>query len=106
MRGSELEFDEIRNKLAGLDCSDCGYGSCDDMASAILKGKATLDDCLALKAGKKVVLKVGGNDVPMRAFVQEFVKNTVIGMAKSLKKVELKAGDTIELKIVVDEDDI
>lgn len=93
-------------ELPGLDCGDCGYNSCNDMADAIAAGSASLDDCTVLKAGKTVILKISGTDVPMGEFVQGFVKSTTLGMMKTLKKADIKEGDIIELKILVGSDDI
>ena len=93
-------------ELPGLDCGDCGFESCDAMAGAIAAGKASLDGCAVLKAGKTVILKIDGRDVPMGDFVQGFVKSTTLGMIKTLKKADIKEGDIIELKILVGADDI
>jgi molybdopterin-guanine dinucleotide biosynthesis protein B len=101
-----MELGEIKKKLPKLDCKECGFASCEEMAKAILEGKATLADCVVIKAGKKVVLKVGGNEIPMGGFVQDFVKSTTLGMVKTLKKVNLRAGDFVELRFMVTEDDI
>jgi molybdopterin-guanine dinucleotide biosynthesis protein B len=92
-------------ELPGLDCGDCGYNSCDEMREAIDAGKTSIDDCVVLHAGKTVVLKISGKDVPMGEFVQGFVKSTTLGMLKTLKKADIKEGDVIELKILVTADD-
>jgi hypothetical protein len=76
------------------------------LAKTIVEGKARLEDCVVLSAGKKVAMKVGGREIPMGPFVQDFVKNTVLGMAKSLKKVDMKEGDVVEIRIVVSQDDL
>ena len=93
-------------ELPGLDCGDCGYDSCDEMREAIDAGKASIDDCVVLQTGKTVVLKISGKDVPMGNFVQGFVKSTALGMIKTLKKADIKKGDVIELKILVESDDL
>ena len=97
--------EEIREKLPGLNCKQCGY-SCDELAERIEKGLATLEDCVVIKARKKVMLKVDGKEVPLGKFVQSFVKNVTLGMISSLKEVELKKGVIVELRFKVDEDDL
>ncbi len=76
------------------------------MEEAIAAGKASIDDCVVLKAGKTVILRIDGQDVPMGEFVQGFVKSTTLGMIKTLKKADIKKGDVVELKILVEQDDI
>jgi|Deesub1362A_J573_1020465.scaffolds.fasta_scaffold00051_18 molybdopterin-guanine dinucleotide biosynthesis protein B len=102
----KLRFEEIRKKLSGLDCRECGFNSCDDMAKAIVEGKVKLEDCVVLAAGKRVVLRVDGSEIPMGGFVQSFVKNTTLGMVKTLKKVDMKPGSLVELRFLVTEDDL
>ena len=93
-------------KLPGLDCGDCGYAGCADMAEAIACREKSFNDCVVINAGKKVEIRVGGSEVPVGSFVQGFIAKTVLGMLSSLKKADVRAGDTVELRIRVDEDDI
>lgn len=101
-----MELEKIKAKLPGLDCGDCGFESCVEMAKQILAGQKNYEDCVVIRAGKKVVVKIGGKDVPIGSFVQDFVKGVVLGMLSSLKKTEIKAGDEIEIKIKVGKDDL
>lgn len=55
---------------------------------------------------RKVVLKIGGKNIPMNRFVMDFFKATTLGMVKALKTSELKARDIVEIKVLVDSDDI
>jgi molybdopterin-guanine dinucleotide biosynthesis protein B len=100
------KFQSVRNKLPGLNCGKCGFDSCDDIAKDILIGNASFEDCVVLGAEKGVMLEISGSEVPLGGFVQDFVKNTVLGMVSSLKKAEMKPGDVIELTIRVTEDDL
>lgn len=97
---------EIIRKLPGLNCGECGSPTCRRMAEKIYRRKAGLSDCVVISAKKKVSLKINKNEVPMGNFVQNFVKNTMVGMVSSLKKSKLKKGDVVELKIKVDKDDL
>lgn len=55
---------------------------------------------------RKVVLKIGGKNIHLNRFVMGFVKGTALGMLKTLKKTGIKEGDVVEIKILVDADDL
>jgi|GEM_PF-3239106 hypothetical protein len=38
--------------------------------------------------GKKVILKINKEEIPLNSFVQEFICSTILGMVSSLKKKE------------------
>lgn len=76
------------------------------MAEAISVGEKSFMDCVVIKAGRKVEVRVGGSNIPVGSFVQGFIAKTVLGMVSALKKADVKAGDVVELRIRVDEDDI
>lgn len=101
-----MELKEILEELSGIDCKECGFKSCEEMAKKILEGKASLDDCVMLNTKKEVVLEINGKEIPTKKFVQDFMKRTIIGMISSLKKVDLKDKDVIKIRIKVEEDDI
>ena len=71
-----------------MNCGECGYEGCVDMAHAIVRGEADEKECV-MKKVKNVELKMGGVEIPMNPFVQKFVKNTVIGMINALKTSDL-----------------
>jgi molybdopterin-guanine dinucleotide biosynthesis protein B len=101
-----MERGKVLERLPGLDCGDCGFEGCAEMAEEIAEGRKILLDCVVIKAGKKVEIRVGDCKIPVGSFVQGFVAKTVLGMISSLKKTKLEAGDIVELRIRVDEDDI
>ncbi len=55
---------------------------------------------------RKVVLKIGGKNIPMNRFVMDLFKAITLGMVKTLKKSEIKEGDTVEIKVLVSADDL
>ncbi len=63
-------------------------------------------ELMELNKGKTVILKIGGRNIPIKGFVQDFIKGTTMGMIKTLKKTNVKEGDIIELKILVSADDL
>jgi molybdopterin-guanine dinucleotide biosynthesis protein B len=86
--------------LPYMDCKDCGFESCKDMAKAAAKGEVTEQVC-KMKKMKDIELKVDGEPIPMNPFVQTFVQNTTLGMISSLRGESLKdfEGKKIELLI-------
>lgn len=102
----ELEslVDLIEERAYGMfsqmNCRDCGFKGCNDMAQAIVRGEAKENACY-MKKEKNVELKVGGTEIPMNPFVQKFIKNTVLGMIKALKTSQIgeQTDQTIELMI-------
>ncbi len=96
-----MEIDEILEKLPNLNCKECGFNSCREMAEAIYEGKADFNRCVILSADKEVVVRINDREVPLGKFVQSFVRNVVIGMVSSLKKADFKEGDIIEIRVKV-----
>lgn len=101
-----MELEEVLRKLPGLDCGDCGFQGCAEMAGEIALGRKSYGDCVVLNAGRRVEIRIAGAEVPLGSFVQGFVARTVLGMVSSLKKAEVKPGDVVEIRIRVDEDDL
>jgi len=102
----EKRLDRIRKRLPGLDCGDCGHQDCDAMARGILEGSSGFADCVILAAGRPISIRVGDREVPMGAFVQKMVKNTLLGMVGSLKGTALTPGEVLEIKITIREEDL
>ncbi len=93
-------------ELPDIDCGECGFDSCNALSDAIEAKEASFNDCVILNDERRVILKIDGRDVPMKAFVRDFVKGTTMGMVKTLKKTDIKEGDVIELRIIVSADDL
>lgn len=94
----ELRVKAVLRKLPMLNCGECGL-NCTEMARKIAKGEKKFEDCVVIKAGRDVVIEISGRDVPLGSFVQDFVRNVVVGMVASLKRVELKDGDEILVRV-------
>lgn len=101
-----MKAEEVLRKLPGLDCGDCGCPDCAAMAEEISLKRKKFADCVVINAGRKVEIKISDDDVPIGSFVQGLVTKTILGMVSSLKKADVKPGDTVEIKIRVDEDDL
>jgi molybdopterin-guanine dinucleotide biosynthesis protein B len=102
----EKKVERILDQLPGLDCGDCGKESCRDLADAIVDGKDDISSCVVLSAGEAVNVTISGKEVPMGDFVQGFVRNTVLGMVRSLKGGDAAPGDSISIRINLREEDL
>ena len=99
---ADLVEERSFGKLANLNCGDCGYENCREMALAMIKGQIEEDVCV-MKKESDVILKVNGNRVPINPFINKFFKNTFLGMINSLKIKEHGKPQKIELQIQNDE---
>ncbi|MEM1586182.1 MAG: molybdopterin-guanine dinucleotide biosynthesis protein B [Candidatus Bathyarchaeia archaeon] len=77
-------------------CRECGYGSCHELAKAIVSGNISLKECPLFRRGD-VHLEVNGKVIPLKSFPSLFIKKTLIGMVSSLEGV----GQIKEIKIAV-----
>jgi len=85
-------------QLPGLDCGDCDYKNCLELAKAVAEGKASLKNCFVLR-GKGVTVQIDGKKVPMNQFVQDVVRSTVFGLLSTLKKTEIKGNESVLITI-------
>lgn len=92
-----IQIHHITKKLPGLNCGDCGFNSCQEMAKAILNGERTLNDCENL-AASRINLWVNGKPIPLSGFPSRMIRNTVTGMLNSLKGVEHPENLVLEIK--------
>lgn len=72
-------------KLPGLNCADCGYQNCYELAKEIVKGKNTVDACVSLHP--PISIKLNGSDLALNAFTAHLFKTTVLAMVSALKGV-------------------
>lgn len=74
-------------------CSKCGY-SCRELAKKIVWQRAKREDCVLLS--QETELLIDGIPVPMVPFVQNILKNAVLGVAQELQG--FKKHSTIEVR--------
>jgi molybdopterin-guanine dinucleotide biosynthesis protein B len=98
----ERKISTILSRLPGLNCGKCGYSSCEEMAVAIYRRKAKLNDCVTLKLRSKLKTQVTINDVevPIQPFVSEIIRNALLGMVSTLKGVSIKGNEEIRVNIL------
>lgn len=70
--------------LPGLNCGGCGYNSCRELAQAILVGEAEAGMCVNHWRGG-VRLKVNDKTVAINPFVNEIIRNVVLGVIRVLR---------------------
>ncbi len=99
-------LEDILKKLPGLNCKSCGFSSCVEMAKAIVKGEKNLEDCSILSKKDTFIIRINDKEVMMGNFVRKILKKTLLAMISSLKTPEIKSGDVIEIRIIIEEDDL
>ncbi len=83
-------------KLPNLNCGECCFDSCYELAKEIVKGKKTISDCKALLPD--INIKINDTSLPLNQFAQGIIRNTINGMLSSLKgyrpgSIEIKVPD-------------
>ena len=81
-------------KLPGLNCADCGYQNCYELAKEIVKGKKAVDACISLHP--PISIQVNGSGLALNGFTAHFFKTTVLAMVSALKGVRK---GPVEIKI-------
>lgn len=75
-------------------CAACGYG-CHELLKRILAGESRRDDCIAARGN--ISLKINGRQINMVPFVQNILRNAVIGVAGELDGYSENAAIEIEI---------
>jgi len=88
-------LEKILKKLGGNDCGDCGYETCEDLAEAILNKTESVYKCVYVN---HVTVKVDGEEIQIKEFVQSFIAGTIVGFATRLKTIPNNFKE-IEIKI-------
>ena len=70
-------------KLPGLDCGECGHERCYGLAREIVAGTGSVEDCVSLQPATEV--KIEGQIMPMKSFVSDIVRSTILGVLAPLK---------------------
>ncbi len=82
--------------LPNIDCGLCGF-KCAEMARMIVRGEKTVKDCVVLSSKPKVTVRIDGQILPMKDWVQELVEKTLKGMLSAMKGY--REGRRIEIVI-------
>lgn len=93
----KIEIHRIAMKLPGLNCGDCGFDSCWEMAEAIREGKKKFKNCQNLPS-RGIELEVNGKNIPLSGFPSRIIRETVTGMLNALKGVSNPKNITLTIK--------
>lgn len=80
-------------KLPRLDCGDCGYASCHEMAQEIVAGRADVEQCTSLQPATEV--RIDGEVLALNPFISGIVRSTIVGLLSALRgfkqgRIEIK----------------
>jgi molybdopterin-guanine dinucleotide biosynthesis protein B len=68
-----------------LDCTHCGYETCNELVQAIINKEKSITDCEVFQEEKgNVILKIDQKNVPIKPFVQDVLINVMTGIILSL----------------------
>jgi molybdopterin-guanine dinucleotide biosynthesis protein B len=70
-------------KLPNLDCGNCGFETCYELAREIVRGTRSVEDCVSLQPMTEV--RIDGELIPMNPFISGIVRSTILGMLSPLK---------------------
>jgi molybdopterin-guanine dinucleotide biosynthesis protein B len=96
----DLIQDRSYDIIPNADCGECGFENCDEMAKALIKGQTSEITCKMRKLNE-VELYIGDEKIPLNPFVQDFIKNSLIGMINSLKTENAGKIDKEKLELFI-----
>lgn len=91
----------IYKGLPRLNCGKCRFKTCLNMAKAVLKNKASKNECIVLTREKKLKILINNKEIPITSFVEKIIKTTVLSMLSTLKGTNIENKQKTELKIEV-----
>lgn len=91
-----IRIDRALHALPGLDCGECDFENCTEMAEEIADGRVDITQCQKLSSGRTKII-VDGKTISVGPFVDDIVTNTIMGMISSLKGAENPKKVSIEI---------
>jgi len=92
---------QILSILPQRNCGECGLKDCEEMARQLLEKKVSFNKCPHMTA--KLTLEIDDTQIPVKAFVQNFLRGSIEGMLQTLKGVP-KHPKKMSILIQYDED--
>ena len=87
--------------IPNLNCGHCGFNDCITFVKEIIKGNKKAEDCIIVQSeNAHLTMNINEKTIPCNPFVQEILKNTILGIVKSLK-IEEKDVSEIDIKILL-----
>jgi molybdopterin-guanine dinucleotide biosynthesis protein B len=93
-----IETARVWQRLPDLDCGKCGYATCRDMAGAVARGE-DIGKCDAVSGPSSLTALIDSKRVPMKEFVQEIIRKSVLGMLSSLKGTEVDGTEDVTISV-------
>ena len=88
-------------KLPRLDCGHCKYGSCAEMAKALVEGRASLDECVVISTSISRVA-VDDRRIPLSRWPQIMLREIILGFIRSLKLRDIRLEEASRVTIEID----
>jgi molybdopterin-guanine dinucleotide biosynthesis adapter protein len=110
MEINDPEFKSLVDRLEGrsygiiqnLNCKKCGFEDCEDFVNAKIKGNNVSNICKT--ESDEVLMKIDDHMIPLNPFVRSFVKETILGMVKSLKTEEFGVNEFEKIELLIRDD--
>jgi len=88
-------------KLPRLDCGHCKYGSCAEMAKALVEGRASLDECVVISTSISTIA-VDDRLIPLSRWPQIMLREIILGFIRSLKLRDIRLEEASRVTIEID----
>lgn len=72
--------------LPNLDCRECGFSSCRELAKEIVSGKKSVDSCIHMN--KDIEVSINGKTIEMKGFVKSILRGVIKGFVENLRGYE------------------
>jgi len=87
-------------RLPGLNCGHCRYGSCAEMARALMEGRASLDECIVISTSISKVT-VDGRMIPLSRWPQMMLREIILGFIRSLKLKDIRLEEASKVTVEI-----
>lgn len=94
-----IKIGRIWRTLPDLDCGECGYKSCRDMARELVADKKQEIRCPVDSAPPKLIVQIEESRISMKRFVQEIIRGSVMAMVSTLKGTRISGDEDLTILI-------
>ena len=95
-----LIIEDWLKRLPGLNCGHCKYGSCAEMAKALVEGRASLDECTVISTSISKVT-VDGRMIPLSRWPQTVLREIILGFIRSLKLKDIRLEEANKVAVEI-----
>ena len=90
---------KIWKTLPDLDCADCGYRTCRDMAIALVAKKGREARCPIELTPQRLKVQVGESRIAMKHFVQDIIRSSILAMVSTLRGANVSGKENVTIVI-------